>query len=72
MNFSVSNLVAGLLFGVFGIYFFRIGKKNVNLKVMLSGFALMAYPYFVENKYATWGIGVVLTLFSYLSLIYDK
>ena len=60
MNFSVSALAAGFIFGVFGWYFFQRGRKEVNPKALLIGLAMMVYPYFIENEYLLWVLGVAL------------
>jgi hypothetical protein len=32
---------------------------------LVIGIALLAYPYFVENAYALWGIGAALLFLAY-------
>ena len=65
MNFRFSAILAGLVFGVFGIYLFRFGKKHAHASAMGIGLALMIYPYFIENEYLLWGLGAVLTYLGY-------
>jgi glucose uptake protein GlcU len=60
MNFSFSALIAGLVFGVLGIYFFKRGKNDAELPLIAIGLVLMLYPYLVENIYLLWGIGILL------------
>jgi hypothetical protein len=60
MNFSVSSLFAGFIFGVFGYSFFRYAKNKGNLAGILIGVALMIYPYFVSHEILVWVVGVVL------------
>jgi hypothetical protein len=48
-GFSPGALVAGILFGTFGIYAFGRGKKRQNFWLMIIGVALMVYPYFVRE-----------------------
>jgi hypothetical protein len=60
MDFSFSNLFAGLVFGTFGFSFFKLGRKRSNGTAILLGVALMVFPYLVENVYLMWGIGSVL------------
>ena len=61
LHISVSQIVAGIIFGVIGMYVFRIGKRNAHFTHLFIGIGLMAYPYFVRSDWATWGIGVALT-----------
>ena len=60
-EFSTPNLLAGLLFGSIGFVGFIYGKRMRRLRAMMIGLALMAYPYFVENTLALFGIGVAGT-----------
>ncbi len=61
MNFSMVNIIAGLLFGGIGFAAFIYGKKESNLKPMVIGVALMIYPYFVESPIFVYAIGAALT-----------
>lgn len=61
MNFDLNNLVAGFLFGLIGFGGWRYGRTTGKPKKMLLGAALILYPYFLENTYALWGIGIALT-----------
>jgi len=60
-EFSAPNLLAGLLFGSIGFVGFIYGKRMRRLKAMMIGLLLMAYPYFVENTLALFGIGLAGT-----------
>ena len=60
MNFSLSALAASFVFGIFGIYLFRHGKKHAHGPVIGIGLALMIYPYFIENTFLLWAIGIAL------------
>jgi len=53
-------LFAALLFGVIGLAAFMYGRKQARFSAMTVGVALMAYPYFVDNAWALWSIGVAL------------
>jgi hypothetical protein len=57
-DFSI--LFAGLLFGTVGLAAFVYGKKNANWRPMVVGAALMVYPYFVEQTWLLYGLGVAL------------
>lgn len=61
MDFSYSGMMAGLLFGIWGVYFFRQGKKDSNLKLIAIGITLFIYPYFISDTALLWGVGVSLT-----------
>jgi len=58
---DAATLFASLLFGIVGFAAFRYGKKSASLKAMLLGAALMVYPYFVEDIWLLYVIGVALT-----------
>jgi hypothetical protein len=55
---SAPNLLAGLLFGSIGFVGFAYGKRSSRWKTMFVGLGLMAYPYFVENTIALFGLGL--------------
>lgn len=71
MNFSASNIVAGLVFGVFGFYAFRKGKLEANGKRMALGVALMGYGYFTHSAWATWGVGLALVYLNHFTRLVD-
>jgi len=57
---DTATLIWGLLFGSIGLGFFVYGKQQRRVAPLVSGIALMAFPYFVTNPYAVVGIGVAL------------
>lgn len=57
-DFSI--LFAGLLFGSVGLAAFVYGKKNASWRPMAVGVALMVYPYFIEQAWLLYGLGVAL------------
>jgi len=65
MSFSVSSLIAGFIFGVFGFAVLKHGKKNANNHLVVIGIAMVAYPYFVENPWLNWIIGLALSFGAY-------
>jgi hypothetical protein len=65
MDFSVSVLISGFLFGVIGLYLFKEGRKGAHVPWMLLGVALMAFPYVVRGDLLNWGVGLALTLIAY-------
>ncbi len=68
MDFSVSSLIAGFVFGVVGVYFIKEAKRLGNLTALCYGLALLVYPYFVSNPWFAWPIGVALTVIGYKQL----
>ncbi len=65
MNFSVSSLFAGLIFGIIGWYIFKHGRKTANNHFVFIGIVLMIYPYFTKGPLADWGIGAGLCGLAY-------
>ena len=62
---STSSLLWGLLFGSIGLGFFLYGKKQQAFVPLLSGLALMVFPYFVSNTILLVTIGAALTALPY-------
>jgi len=62
MDFSFSTLFAGLVFGSFGVSFFRLAKKRGNPAAIVTSLGLIIFPYFVSNPFLLWGIGIVLLI----------
>jgi hypothetical protein len=60
LDFSPSSLAAGFIFGTFGFYFIKRGKACSDLVWVGIGVVLMIYPYFIENPFLLWGIGIAL------------
>ena len=58
--FSTMNLIVGIVTGAFGLAYFVYGKKQGKLLFMISGIALMGYPYLVGNGVALILVGLVL------------
>jgi Raf kinase inhibitor-like YbhB/YbcL family protein len=57
---TMAYLLWGLVFGSIGTGYFMYGKKRPNAMAMLSGLALMVYPYFIGSTWAMILIGVLL------------
>lgn len=57
---TFANLFVALLFGTVGFAAFVYGKKSTSWKPMVTGAALMVYPYFIEQTWLLYGIGVAL------------
>jgi hypothetical protein len=64
LDISMSQIMAGLIFGAIGLWMFRRGKHNANMKVLAIGLALMVYPYFTHGPWQDWGIGIALCGFA--------
>mgnify|MGYP000968167150 CR=1 FL=1 len=62
---SLWTLFFGFAFSVFGIAFFRRGRKIGNYGLIGIGIALMVYPYFVYNPWAVFGLGSALCFGAY-------
>ena len=60
-----ASLLWGLLFGAIGMAYFVYGKKQGRGVPLLSGIALMAFPYFVTNSILIVLIGIVLMALPY-------
>ena len=63
--FNTSTLMWGMLFGSIGLGFFIYGKKQRAVVPLLSGMALMIFPYFVSNIYVLIAVGIVLMALPY-------
>ena len=57
---SAGTLFAGVLFGAVGMGVFAYGRKQRQVRPFLVGVALMVYPYFFEDPWLLYGIGIVL------------
>ena len=64
-GFTPGALIAGIVFGTFGIYAFGRGKKRQNMPLMLIGVALMVFPYFVRETIWTIVVGGLLCVAFY-------
>jgi len=64
-DFSAQALIAGLIFGVAGLWLFREGRKNLNFRVMIAGIGLMTFQLFAKGWLQTWGIGLGLCALAY-------
>jgi hypothetical protein len=58
---DTSQILLSVLWGAIGMGYFVYGKKQQRFLPMLSGIALIGFPYFVESSLLSVGIGVVLT-----------
>ena len=61
MDFSISNIIAGILFGCVGMVAFTYGKKMGSLRPLILGLILIVFPYFISNTMWTYAVGILLT-----------
>ena len=62
---SSSILIWSVLFGGFGIGYFIYGKKQRAIVPLLTGLALLAFPYFVSSLTMLFIIGIILIAIPY-------
>jgi len=60
MDFSAGTMYASLLVSALGIGLFIYGKKQIRPPQLVTGIALMAFPYFVSGPAWILGIGAAL------------
>lgn len=64
-HFTLSSIIASLLFGVIGLYLFRRGRALQHRTWIFIGLALMIYPMFTSKPWQDWGIGAWLCAWAY-------
>ncbi len=57
---SPAILLASIVFGLIGFVAFNYGRKNILFGPMVTGVALMVFPYFVDQAWASYLVGLVL------------
>jgi len=62
---DISQLVWGMVFGVFGIAFFVYGKKQQAIVPFIAGVLLCVFPYFISNVYLLVITGCALVALPY-------
>lgn len=62
---EASQLFLGVLFGSIGLAYFIYGKKQRSVVPLVSGLALMAFPYFVSSTTLIVLIGAALATLPY-------
>ncbi len=60
-----ASLLWGLVFGSIGMGYFLYGKKQGRIAALVSGIALMVFPYFVTNWFFIVLIGMALMALPY-------
>ena len=61
MNFNVPLILIGLVFSAVGYVYFSYGKRLQKYNIAICGVALMVYPYFFDNLWATVAVGCLLS-----------
>jgi len=61
VDISANYILAGLIFGIVGMLFFKEGKKRTSTELYFLGLALMVFPYFVSHDILIWVVGIALT-----------
>ena len=62
---SSAQLMWGILFGAIGLGFLTYGRRQRAIVPLLTGIALMVFPYFVTNVYLMVLAGIVLMVVPY-------
>ena len=62
---GTSLLIWGMVFGAIGLGFFTYGKKQKAIVPLVSGIALIVFPYFIANVYMFVIVGVLLVVLPY-------
>lgn len=57
IDISASSIFSGIIFGIIGWYIYKHGRANSDIAVVMTGIALMVYPYFTKGPLQDWGIG---------------
>ena len=68
MEFSISSLLANIIFGIIGFYLFREGKRKTHYKLIVIGILLMTYTYFTSGPWLDWGIGIGFCAWAYFEI----
>ncbi len=62
-----ASLLWSVLFGGIGIGFFSFGRRQKSVVPLVTGVALMAFPYFMPNNTVLIIVGVALLFVPYLA-----
>ncbi len=61
VNFSATNLLAGVVFSSIGVGYFMYGKRQARVAHLVCGAVLAVIPWFVTNLLALLGMGLAFT-----------
>ena len=59
---NTAMILWGFIIGMIGIVYFIYGKKVSNFYVLISGIAMMIYPYFISNIFISIAVGIALII----------
>ncbi len=62
---GMATLLWGVIFGSIGTGFFIYGKRQGAPVPLVCGIALMVFPYFISNAWATVVVGALLMAIPY-------
>ncbi len=62
---NTSTLIWAMLFGSIGLGFFVYGKKQRAVIPLLTGIALLIFPWFIPNVYLLVIVGIILVALPY-------
>lgn len=62
MDFSPGSLLVSTIFGIVGVYYFKLGKGDGNAVKMLAGVGLMIYSFLVKGMWANLLVGLAIAL----------
>ncbi|HWU44178.1 MAG TPA: hypothetical protein VN132_12090 [Bdellovibrio sp.] len=65
IEFDIHAILAGLIYGIIGMWLFRRGRRDANLRYVVVGLLLMIYPYFTRGPVYNWGVGALLCAYAY-------
>ena len=65
MDLDIPNLAFNFLFSIIGFALFRYAQKQLNIRGVAIGVALMGYGYFMPSLPWTIGVGIVLCTVAY-------
>lgn len=57
---AMGVMVAGIVFGIFGMAALGYGRKTDRPRAMMIGAVLILFPYFIANIWLIWAIGIAL------------
>ena len=60
------HLFINIVLSIIGTGYFITGKKRGNMRVLACGLALGIFPYFVENYFLLFIVGIILILIPYV------
>lgn len=63
---QTGTLMAAVFLGAFGLGFLAYAKRQRDPVCLVTGVALCAFPYFVQNVWLTIGIGAGLVAFPFV------